>query len=154
MIKGKNHLQYPKNILTVENLTSFSRNDFQNKDVFIFYLGGFSNHIKCEFLKTLYSYYPDSHYYHFGDIDCGVFKIWKNLIERTSIPFKTLSMDLNTLMTHSQFCKELTVNDYKTLTQMKDDPFFIEQSMLFDHMLSYNIKLEQECIKLNFDSLI
>ena len=183
MIKGKNYFHYPKidleyltngisfsskdinllkwdsekkpkMILTVENLTSFSRIDFQNKDVIILYLGGFSNHIKCEFLKNLYSYYPNSHYYHFGDTDCGGFKIWKNLVERTFIPFKTVAMDLKTLINHDQFCKELTTNDFINLKQMKDDPFFTDQIELFNHMLSNNIKLEQECIKLNFDSLI
>lgn len=183
MIKGKNYLQYPKInidnlsngisfsskdinllkwdklkhpsiILTVENLTSFTRIDTKDKNVIVLYLAGFANHVKCDFLKKLYSYYSNSNYYHFGDIDCGGFKIWKNLVNRTDISFKPIYMDLNTIKTNINYSKPLTKNDIDTLSLMKNDPFFINQASLFDYMLDNNIKLEQECINLNIDSLI
>ena len=183
MIKGNNYLQYPKInidnlyngisfsskdihllqwdklhhpsiILTVENLTSFTRIDTKEKDILVLYLAGFANHVKCDFLRKLYAYYPNSTYYHFGDIDCGGFKIWKNLVNRTAISFKPIYMDLNTIKTNINYGKTLTKNDIDTLNLMKTDPFFINQVSLFEFMLDNNIKLEQECIYLNIDSLI
>lgn len=183
MIKGNNYLQYPKInidnlyngisfsskdihllqwdklhhpsiILTVENLTSFTRIDTKEKDILVLYLAGFANHVKCDFLRKLYAYYPNSTYYHFGDIDCGGFKIWKNLVNRTAISFIPIYMDLNTIKTNINYGKTLTKNDIDTLNLMKTDPFFINQVSLFEFMLDNNIKLEQECIYLNIDSLI
>ena len=147
-------LHHPSIILTVENLTSFTRIDTKEKDILVLYLAGFANHVKCDFLRKLYAYYPNSTYYHFGDIDCGGFKIWKNLVNRTSISFKPIYMDLNTIKTNINYGKTLTKNDIDTLNLMKTDPFFINQVSLFEFMLDNNIKLEQECIYLNIDSLI
>ena len=102
--------------------------------------------MKREFLKTLFQAYPYAEYFHFGDIDCGGFHIWKDLCLKTKIPFKTLSMDLETYHKYLKWGRKLTEQDRKALENMIKDPFFGYQSELFKSMLEHDVKLEQECI--------
>ena len=134
-------------IVTIENLTSFHQWKTGNHDsVLCIYLGGYHNHVKREFLKTLFQAYPYAEYFHFGDIDCGGFHIWKDLCLKTKIPFKTLSMDLETYHKYLKWGRKLTEQDRKALENMVKDPFFGYQSELFKSMLEHDVKLEQECI--------
>lgn len=73
-------------VLTVENLTSFHQVNQEN--TLILYLGGYHNWVKCLFLQKIYQMFPHAVYEHFGDMDCGGFKIWRNLREKTGIPLK------------------------------------------------------------------
>lgn len=134
-------------VVTVENLTSFHQWSLSNDTpVLCIYLGGYHNHVKRLFLQNLYKAYPDAEYYHFGDIDCGGFRIWKDLCVKTGIPFKTLHMDFVTYNKYFVWGRELTEQDKKTLEVMLRDPFFKEQTELFASMLKRGVKLEQECI--------
>ena len=134
-------------IVTIENLTSFHQWKTENHDsVLCIYLGGYHNHVKREFLKILFQAYPNAEYYHFGDIDCGGFYIWKDLCLKTKIPFKMLYMDLETYHRYLKWGRKLTDQDRKALENMIKDPFFVEQSELFKSMLEHDVKLEQECI--------
>lgn len=85
-------------------------------------------------------------YEHFGDIDCGGFQIWKDLREKTGIPFRTRQMDEETYLAHLQYGKPLTERDKKALKQMMEDQYFEEQRNLFSLMLEKGKKLEQECV--------
>ena len=134
-------------IVTIENLTSFHLWQTEKHDaVLCIYLGGYHNYVKREFLKTLFQAYPDAEYYHFGDIDCGGFRIWKDLCLKTKIPFKTLYMNLETYHKYLKWGRKLTEQDRKTLENMTKDSFFEKQVELFKSMLEHNVKLEQECI--------
>ncbi len=140
----------PKKILTIENLTSFHQwRQRESEDGFALciYLGGYHNHTKRQFLKNLHQAYPQAEYYHFGDIDCGGFRIWKDLCEKTGIPFRTFHMDCDTYIQYLGWGRDLTQQDRKILLQMGEDPFFKEQKGLFALMLEAGKKIEQECVE-------
>ncbi|MCB2291329.1 DUF2220 domain-containing protein [Clostridium sp. CS001] len=129
-------------VITIENLTTF--NTFNDSDFVCIYLGGFHNNARRELLKKIKASNEKAEFYHFGDIDCGGFKILKHLIEKTSINFIAYNMDLNTLISGRRYCKELTQNDKKILVEMLKDECFKEYLEVFEYMLSENVKLEQE----------
>ena len=135
----------PKQVVTIENLTSFHR--WQEADTLAVYLGGYHNRAKRDFLKKLYRVYPQAEYTHFGDLDCGGFRIWKDLRVKTGIPFETRYMDLDTYMQYERYGKKLTDHDRKELGKMMQDLFFEGQWELFGRMLERGVKVEQECVK-------
>ena len=143
----------PDMVLTIENLTSFYRwnamilgEEYFGKNILCIYLGGYHNRAKRHFLKSLHAAYPEVEYRHFGDIDCGGFRIWKDLCLKTEIPFKPILMDSCIYMQYLEFGRLLTELDRKTLQQMQEDIFFTEHRELFALMLKKGKKLEQECI--------
>ena len=130
-----------KKIITIENLTTFFR--WQENNSLIIYLGGYHNKIRRNLLSKIYQAYPEAVYNHFGDIDAGGFEIYKNLCERTSIPFQMYHMNLGTLKKYEKYGKKLTENDRKRLQGMQNNEGIKE---LVKYMLENDIKLEQECI--------
>ncbi len=137
-------------ILTIENLTSFHQwqpeEDLLENDKasLVIYLGGYANRAKREFLQKLRSIYPNACFWHYGDIDCGGFRIWKALSEGTGIPIRPCRMDLETYRKYLPTGRNLTDHDRKELLTMLEDPFFKEQKALFRKMLEEGVKLEQE----------
>ncbi|MCY6354992.1 Wadjet anti-phage system protein JetD domain-containing protein [Clostridium sp. ZS2-4] len=129
-------------IITIENLTTF--NTFNENDFVCIYLGGFHNNARRELLKKIKENNKNLEFYHFGDIDCGGFKILKHLREKTSINFIPYNMDLKTLINGKKYCKELTKNDKKMLLEMLKEEAFKEFFQIFEYMFKENIKLEQE----------
>lgn len=132
-----------KKVITIENLTTYFR--WQEEDSMIIYLGGYHNSVRRNLLKKIYKAFPDSEYFHFGDIDAGGFEIYKDLCNKTHIPFKTYNMNLKVLTEYKAFGKELTQNDRKRLEMMLLNANS-EENDLIEYMLEKNIKLEQECI--------
>ncbi len=128
-------------VITVENLTSF--HSFNKKGFFVIYLGGFHNRVRGNFIKKIYEKNKKHRYYHFGDIDVGGFRILNHLRKETGIPFMPFKMDVDTLREYREYGKVLTQNDKKSLKAMIGSEF----DSVFDYMISNNIKLEQECIK-------
>lgn len=47
---------------------------------------------------------------------------------------------------YKQFGKTLTEHDKKQLQNMMEDPFFIHQKDVLEHMLLQGVKIEQECV--------
>ncbi len=135
----------PEYVITIENLTSFHQWNSIDGGLCI-YLGGYANTARKKMLQDLYQVYTNVPFYHFGDIDCGGFLIWKNLCESTGIPFVTKKMDLQTYEEYIEYGRELTIRDKKQLAQMMEDSFFEEKCELFQEMLVKGRKLEQECI--------
>lgn len=134
-------------VVTIENLTTFHQWKIGNEiSSLCIYLGGYHNHVKRMFLQALYRAYPRTEFFHFGDIDCGGFRIWKDLCVKTDIPFQTLYMDLGIYHKYLDSGRKLTELDKKTLEIMMKDPFYERQAELFASMLEHDIKLEQECI--------
>ncbi len=135
-----------KRVVTIENLTSFHR--WQEEGTLAIYLGGYHNHVKREFLRKLYAACPEEVIFeHFGDIDCGGFAIWKNLCEKTRIPFDVRLMDKETFYRYVQYGKPLTEHDKKELRKMMGDLFYEKQWNLFACMLKEDRKVEQECVR-------
>lgn len=140
----------PDAVLTIENLTSFhqwNKTEIDGKSVLCIYLGGYHNRAKRQFLGNVYGMYPEAEYLHFGDIDCGGFRIWKDLCLKTGIPFQTVYMDGETYERYQEYGKSLTAQDVKTLERMKEDSFFEEKWELFEMMLRCGKKVEQECVE-------
>lgn len=138
----------PKKVLTIENLTSFHRwQPEDGENVLVIYLGGFAGKGKREFLQAIHRTFSDAKYLHFGDIDCGGFRIWRSLCERTGIPFKPYRMDLATWEEYRDRGRPLTAGDRKTLQKMRKDPYYADQQELFSRMLEEDVKLEQEIIQ-------
>lgn len=142
--------QKPDVILTIENLTSYhrwtTREQKLGKRELVLYLAGYANHVKRHFLEELHRLFPETVFYHFGDIDCGGFRIWKNLCCATGIPIRTYGMDLATWQQYKDTGRPLTAGDRKTLQAMLEDDFYAQQHPLFRRMLEENCKLEQEGI--------
>lgn len=128
-------------VITIENLTTFFR--WSEKNSLIVYLGGYHNTIRRTLLQEIYSNIPDAFYYHFGDIDAGGFEIYRDLCQKTGIPFSMYYMDLETLKEYETFGRALTNNDRKRLESMKEWNGLYD---LIEYMLEHNVKLEQECV--------
>lgn len=133
-----------KSIFTIENLTTYNRFDYPNS--LIIYLGGFHNRTRRALLTKLYNVFPKADYYHFGDIDCGGFKILVDLIQKTGIPFSPFKMDTETLLQYKAYGKPITQNDQKELERLLNDPQFKLYNAVLSAMKEQKYKLEQECI--------
>lgn len=131
-------------VMTIENLTSFFR--CNQKRCLMIYLGGYHNSIRRRLLNQIYQSLPDVDYYHFGDIDAGGFDIYRDLKEKTGIPFKMYKMDLDTLKEYESFGKPLTKNDRERLEKLMSKADEESVTELVEYMLKHDIKLEQECI--------
>lgn len=142
--------QKPDVLLTIENLTSFHRWNTKEQRLgeheLVLYLAGYANHVKRRFLEELHRLFPEIRFYHFGDIDCGGFRIWKNICCSTGIPIQTYGMDMATWQQYKETGRPLTAGDRRTLQMMLEDDFYTEQHALFKKMLEENRKLEQEGI--------
>lgn len=133
-----------KNVITIENLTSFFR--WNEPESLMIYLGGYHNTVRRRLLQEIYDSLPESNYFHFGDIDVGGFEIYRDLCARTGIPFKMYHMDLETLRNNKAYGRPLTKNDRARLIRMLESGHWTEQSELLEYMLLHNVKLEQECV--------
>ena len=130
-------------IITIENLTTYFR--WQEENGLIIYLGGYHNTVRRNLLNKIYMIYPEADYYHFGDIDAGGFEIFRDLCEKTNIPFKMYHMNLETLRKYEAYGKRLTDSDRKRLKEMMNQEDLRE---IVAYMLEHDVKLEQECIGL------
>ncbi len=140
-------------ILTIENLTTFHQWESgalsmktNDREELVIYLAGYANRGKREFLRKLHAAYPDARFFHYGDIDCGGFRIWKTLAQGTGLPIEPFRMDLPTYLKNLRSGRPLTDLDRKTLQEMLSDPFFENQRELFREMLARGVKLEQESL--------
>ncbi len=131
---------YDLNIMTVENLTSYTR--LKAHDTFVLFLSGYSNTAKCEFLKKIAASYPERHWFHFGDLDPDGFLILEDLKARTGIAFEPCRMGLSELRTYDSFRKELTAHDRERAEKLLQSPY----ADTIRYMLDNNCKLEQEII--------
>lgn len=130
-------------ILTIENLTTYFR--WKEANSLIVYLGGYHNLVRRNLLRKIYDAFPNAKYAHFGDIDAGGFEIYRDLCEKTKIPFNMYNMDLNVLKKYEKYGKSLTQSDRKRLEHIQNE---MNLSELIAYMLEHNIKLEQECMGL------
>ena len=132
--------------LTVENRTSYLR--YRNKDMAIFYLGGYANRRQRDFIKEVYRQNPDISYLHSGDIDAGGFWIHHHLCEITGVPFGLFAMSVRELSdpAYRTCLRPLTDNDRKRLVELSGLP---EYQDVIQYMQDAGVKLEQEIISLH-----
>ena len=132
-----------KKIITIENLTTYFR--WKEEESLIIYLGGYHNQIRRNLLKKIHHIYPEANYYHFGDIDAGGFEIYRDLCEKTGLPFEMYYMNLETLQKYEMYGRGLTENDRKRLKELQNQESL---SKMVSYMLEHDVKLEQECVEL------
>ena len=132
---------YSKQIVTVENLTSYNRiNDIESTFI---YLSGYHNTAKQRFLMEIAKNNRDVSWFHFGDIDPDGYFILRNLIKKTGITFVPLYMDVDQLIKYREYCKPLEQNDIVKAKTLIDIQFY---DAVMKFMLENNCKLEQEII--------
>lgn len=144
-ICGKENI---RKVITIENLTTFFR--WKEESSLIIYLGGYHNSVRRELLQTVYREIPDAKYLHFGDIDVGGFRIYRDLCEKTQIPFQTYHMGIRELETYESYTKRLTENDKKGL-RMLIEKEMAEKGENLDvlwYMAEKGVKLEQEAVRI------
>lgn len=128
-------------IVTVENLTSFSR--VHDEKTFFIYLAGYHNTVKQSFIKKISESNKNKEWYHFGDIDPDGFYILENLKKQTGIAFKQLCMSIDELKEYRDYCKTLEDNDIKKAQLLIDKGLYADTMR---YMLENNVKLEQEVV--------
>lgn len=138
-----------KKVITVENLTTFFR--WQEENSLIIYLGGYHNSVRRELLSKVYQELPEAEYLHFGDIDIGGFEIYRDLCEKTGIPFQTYHMGIWELKQYEGYTKKLTENDKKRLQVLMGKEWFGQKGIaqVLEYMEEKDMKLEQEVIRKN-----
>lgn len=144
-IRGKEHI---KKVITIENLTTFFR--WKEEGSLIIYLGGYHNSVRRELLRMVYREIPDARYLHFGDIDVGGFRIYRDLCEKTQIPFQTYHMGIRELETYESYTKRLTENDKKGLRMLIEKEMAGKEENLdvLWYMKEKGVKLEQEAVRI------
>lgn len=136
-----------KKVITIENQTTFFR--WKENNGLIIYLGGYHNSVRRELLRMVYQEIPDAKYLHFGDIDVGGFCIYRDLCEKTGIPFRTYHMGIRELETYENYTKKLTDNDRKGLRNLieKEREEAGENLETLLYMQEKGVKLEQEAVR-------
>lgn len=134
-----------RKIITVENQTTFVY--FDDPNAVIIYLAGFHNESKRKLLLKINEFNPHLEWFHYGDIDCGGFQIFRNLRAKTGLDFKPFRMGANELNKYSEECMPLTDQDRKRLESMRKDSDFKLFWDVIDCMLNENVKMEQESIE-------
>lgn len=129
-------------VITVENLTTY--HDTPSKDCAVFYLGGFPNSTRANFLRMAYRNRPNAIYLHYGDLDPHGFLILESLKQKTGIPFQPTKMDLPTLQACFQagHYRPLSAEDRKAMRS----PMLSAYQEIFDFMQKHNCKAEQESL--------
>lgn len=131
-------------VMTIENLTVFHRMSIPGS--LLIYLGGYHTTARRQFLKKVYEAFPNARYLHFGDIDCGGFKILEDLKKKTGIGFLPYRMDIHTFLRYEEFCRPLTSYDRNELKRMTEEDRYEEYTDILMLMLEKKKKLEQECV--------
>ena len=136
-----------KKVITIENLTTFFR--WKEEGSLIIYLGGYHNSVRRELLRMVYQEIPDARYLHFGDIDVGGFRIYRDLCRKTGSPFRTYHMGIRELEIYEAYTKKLTDNDRKGLSLLIEKEREKEEGNLETllYMQEKDVKLEQEAIR-------
>lgn len=133
-----------KKVITIENLTTFFR--WQEKDSMLIYLGGYHNTVRRKLLQNIYAKIPQAEYLHFGDIDVGGFEIYRDLCQKTKIPFLPYLMGIQQLQQYESCTRKLTENDRKRIGQMLEKEKREEIVQVLKYMEEKGVKLEQESI--------
>lgn len=131
-------------VLTIENLTTFF--SWKEPDCVMIYLGGYHNTVRRTLLSKLYRTFPQAQYLHFGDIDVGGFEIYRDLCEKTGIPFQPYRMGTEELEQYAAYTKKLTANDKKRLDTLLEKEVYEPVWPVLEYMKVHGVKLEQESI--------
>lgn len=130
-----------KEVMTIENLTSFNR--MQEDHTFLIFLSGYHNSVKQQLIQKIYNTNPGLTWYHFGDIDPDGFYIIENLRRGTKIDFNPVYMDIEVLKRYKIYTKPLTDNDIRKAKALVYNEMYCD---VMNYMLDTGKKLEQEIV--------
>jgi len=138
-------------VVTVENKTSYYHYLRQGPaDHLTVYLGGYHNRACGELLRKIHAYLRASSsgvpFYHWGDMDLGGFRIWRDLCEKTGIPFEPLYMDERDYLSHLHLGQPFPEDYGMKMAALLDDPSYARFHGLIRLMLDKGIRVEQEAI--------
>jgi len=137
-------------IITIENKASYREYCSQmGENTLSIYLAGFPGPMKKLFLQKLYEYTekfrPETRLLHWGDIDLGGFRIFRNM--KDVVPtLEPHLMDVETLLKHRGQCQGLSKGYDKLLKALLEDMGYDEFHGVIKVMFQENIRLEQEGI--------
>lgn len=134
---------HAKNVMTVENKTSYQRMDM--RQTAFLYLGGFATRHQIAFLKKVIEDNPKIAYWHFGDIDVGGFYIHRHLCKATDMKFQLFGMDIEQLKDErfAHCLLPLTDNDRSRMEGLLEDERY---QKVLTYMKEMGVKLEQEIV--------
>jgi hypothetical protein len=134
-----------KRVVTIENLTTF--HTYIPNSELVIYLGGYHNEVRRKLLIKVYKTCRNIHFYHWGDIDLGGFRIFNHLRKKTEIPFKPMFMDRETLIRYKESTKKIEDERYlESLSRLIEDEEYRVFWDVVEYMLDEKVKLEQEGI--------
>lgn len=132
---------FDKNVMTVENLTSFNR--MREDGAFLIFLSGYHNSVKQQLIRKIYDTNPGLIWQHFGDIDPDGFYIIENLRKGTGIDFQPVYMGTEILKKYEGYAKPLTGHDIRKATALLQNGRYHD---IMEYMLDKGEKLEQEIV--------
>lgn len=131
-----------KQIMTIENLTSFHR--FSEEGFFCIFLSGYHSTQITRLLHKMEQTERKS-WYHFGDVDPDGFMILRNLRRKTGIDFLPFRMGVVELMQYETYCRKLEQKDIIKAKTLLEEGFYVD---VIAYMLEHGLKLEQESVLL------
>ncbi len=130
---------FVRSILTIENLASFNRHcrEIDDPECLVLYTGGFPARPVLNFLHAATRQAPNAQIFHWGDIDVGGIRIFRNIEERLQRPIQPHLMDRSKAETYGIRAKrakglesiatsESGASDL-ALFLSGEDPFHLEQ---------------------------
>lgn len=138
-------------VVTVENKTSFYQYLRESSSGhLVLYLGGYHNSPRRELLKKLNRFFSERgqrvNFYHWGDMDLGGITIWKDLKEKTGIPFQPLFMDLETYRRNLRRGQPVDEAYCRKLALLLEDPSVEIFHPLIREIIKRKIRIEQEAV--------
>jgi hypothetical protein len=133
-------------LVTVENLTSFSELLLvRPRDIIIIHTGGFASPSLLTFLLSIRAHRPDLPFFHWGDLDAGGLRILAHLRRQIGHVI-SIGMDEETFEKERLYAQPLTPNDKENLMTLLTESTLKDCISLIHHLVTENLKLEQEAI--------
>ncbi|MEW6242967.1 MAG: Wadjet anti-phage system protein JetD domain-containing protein [Bacillota bacterium] len=138
-------------VVTVENKTSYYHYLRQGpQEHLTVYLGGYHNRARRELLRKIHAYLATRSrrvpFYHWGDMDLGGLRIWRDLCDKTGISFEPLYMDERSYLSHLHLGQPFSESYGRKLAALLGDPSYECFHGLIRLMLDRGIRVEQEAV--------
>jgi hypothetical protein len=146
-------------VVTIENETSYydyvEYCHLNKLNHLVIYLGGFHNSARRMLLVHIYDHVINHNlrvkFFHWGDIDLGGMLIWRDLCNKTGIPFIPYKMDGNTYI-HFHKDGKVCLSPYlNKLSTLLDNNEFIPFHDVIKLILEHKRRIEQEIVILTDD---
>jgi hypothetical protein len=138
------------NLLSIENKANFLKAREENLRNLVVFSSGFYSPGKRQFLQKIRDYVKDKglevEYYHWGDLDFGGFRIFKQIKTQIFPEVKPYKMDLPTFRSALELGESFKDNQEQNLRKLLSDPELVEFIPLIKELLAERKTLEQEAL--------